>query len=241
MDQLPAAPTEKCQVMDENGIYYVKKCKTGKVCKEGTDIFKGQYYGVCIDFVLPNFVGDTCSANEECISHNCDGTKCEEPKDVCYNDLQCDYGNYCDMHRPNDADNTYKCVYMQKEGKTCYSDNQCGRFMLCSFEKNNNVGTCQKIGSIKKGNYASDPYLCEYGYLGKNDICSEIKSVGLCDYANPSTALYPNKISASAAIDNGTTTYDTYVDCRYTSILDEVPYPYYSVNKITALEIMLIF
>ena len=63
MDQLPASPTEKCQVIDSNGIYYVQKCKNGKICKEGEDFEKGKYYGVCIDFVLPLFVGDACAAN----------------------------------------------------------------------------------------------------------------------------------------------------------------------------------
>jgi hypothetical protein len=233
IDQLSVGPTEKCQAIDENGIYYVKKCKTGKVCKEGTDVFKGQHYGVCIDFVLPNFVGDACAANEDCLSHNCDGSKCDEPKDVCYNDLQCDYGNYCDKHKTKDLENTYACVPLKTEGQTCYDDNECGKFKKCSFAKNADIGTCQRIGSIKKGNYASDPYLCEFGYLD-DGICSEIKTVELCDYTNPIKFEDEYKPSANAKIDNGKGTYDKYVDCRYKSILDEVPYPYYSDNKCNA-------
>jgi hypothetical protein len=102
MDQLPASPSGKCQVMDGNGIYYVQKCKNGKICKEGEDFENGKYYGVCIDFVLPNFVGDACAANEECISQNCDGTKCDEPKEACFTDLQCDYGKYCNTNKTSD-------------------------------------------------------------------------------------------------------------------------------------------
>jgi hypothetical protein len=243
MDQLPASPSGKCQVMDGNGIYYVQKCKNGKICKEGEDFNNGKYYGVCIDFVLPLFVGDACAANEECMSQNCDGKKCDEPKDSCVNDLQCDYGKYCDTHKT--SDNTYKCVDMLGEGKECYSDNECGKFMKCSKDSGSSTGTCQRIGKIKKGNYASDPYLCEYGYL-YNGICSEIKSVGLCEI-NTAICARDNslfmcppddddeiKYYALAQIDNGTTTVTDYVDCRYTSILDEVNYPYFSDNKCKA-------
>ena len=246
MDQLPASPTEKCQVIDNNGIYYVQKCKNGKICKEGEDFENGKYYGVCIDFVLPNFVGDACAANEECISQNCDGTKCDEPKEACFTDLQCDYGNYCDIHKP--SGNTYKCVKMVQEGKTCYSDNECGKFKKCSKGIGSTEGTCQKFGSIKKGNYASDPYLCEYGYLHKG-ICAEIKSVGLCERLqeicarDSSLGICPSSFDdddddiyyALAEIDNGSTV-TNYVDCRYTSILDEVNYPYYSDNKCNAFK-----
>ena len=244
MDQLPASPTEKCQVIDSNGIYYVQKCKNGKICKEGEKFEKGQYYGVCIDFVLPLFVGDACAANEECMSQNCDGKKCDEPKDSCVNDLQCDYGKYCDTHKTSDK--TYKCVDMLGEGKTCYSDNECGKFMKCSYDIGSDTSTCQRIGKIKKGNYASDPYLCEYGYL-HNGICAEIKSVGLCERRTAICAIDNSlgicQLSSSdvqyeyyalAQIDEGTSTVYDYVDCRYTSILDEVNYPYFSDNKCKA-------
>ena len=252
MDQLPVSPTGKCQVMDINGIYYVQKCKTGKICKEGTDFESGQHYGVCIDFVLPNFVGDACTANEDCMSQNCGGTKCDEPKDACINDLQCDYGKYCDIHKP--TENSFKCLDMIQEGNECHDDNECGKFKKCSFPSGSSVGTCQKIGSIKKGYYASDPYLCEFGYL-YNDVCSEIKKVGLCERvedicSNPSNSNfeiclnYDNinninsntyKLYALATIDNGSE-FNDYVDCRYGSILDEVNYPYYSVNKCKAFQ-----
>jgi len=241
MDQLPVAPTGKCQVMDNDGIYYVKKCKTGKICKEGTDFKKGQHYGVCIDFVLPNFVGDACTADEDCMSQNCGGTKCEEPKDSCINDLQCDYGKYCDRHKP--CNNTYKCLDMIQEGKECYNDNECGKFKKCSIPSGSTIGTCERIGSIKKGYYASDPYLCEFGYL-HNNICSEIKSVGLCkrrvDICSESNSLEicqkkEYEYYALASIDNGST-FEDYVDCRYGSILDEVNYPYYSDNKCKAFQ-----
>ena len=180
VEKLDASPTEKCLVQDENGISYVKKCKKGKYC----NIFEnsGVIEGVCVNFLLPLFVDDTCTSNEECLSQNCDNGKCKEP-DNCFNDLQCDYGKYCDIHNPNDK--TYKCKDLKEQDKDCYSNEECGKFMLCNYnktdDKGNAIGICTKIASVVTDNEACvvidgvkecdselNKFLCENGQIYNN-------------------------------------------------------------------------
>jgi hypothetical protein len=192
--KLDASPSEKCLVLDENGIAYVKKCKKGKYC----NFFSKTNEGICSNFILPLFVGDACGSNEECLSQNCDKGKCEEPE-FCFNDLQCDSGKFCDIHNKNEL--TYKCLDLKKENDECLSNEECGKFMLCNSNQNNQNnqnGKCTKIASLNSENNAIvmingspdnnnelNKFLCESGVIyNDNNKCVDTNSIEeefLCD------------------------------------------------------------
>jgi len=186
MDKLDGSPTDRCLVQDINGISYVKKCKKGKYCqifKNSNDNSDNQYIqGICVNFKMPLFVDDPCLSNEECLTQNCDDGKCAE-QEFCLNDNQCEKGKYCDIHKLNN--NTYKCLSMHNEDEDCYSNEECGRFMLCNYDREDEVsviGKCKLIGNIDSAvkviingenstDNKLDKYLCKSGII-EGDNCS---------------------------------------------------------------------
>ena len=191
--------TDSCYAKDVNNIEYVSKCKKGNICINKNDMLESRSInnleifqnvisdlnlGQCVPFPMPLFIDDACVVNEECASKNCDGGKCKEPE-FCTDDLQCDYGKFCDCHRKNDRTN--KCIKLQKEGNDCADHNDCGKFMLCHKEKGHSAGHCTKIGSIANGNFAIHDMLCKTGFRNTNDLCKEITENTICNENDKAT------------------------------------------------------
>jgi len=228
VSSLSGSLTDSCYAKDvNNGIVYVSKCKKGKICMTKDELLKTRSInnlelfqdglsnlnlGQCVPFPMPLFVDDACTVNEECASKNCDGGKCKEPE-FCNNDLQCDYGKYCDMH--NTDSKTNKCENFKGENSECSHSNECGRFMLCDKDYS---GKCTKIGSIPNGKPASDEMLCKTGFK-IDDECHEITENTICR-GEYSTYYLENDDSGS-------------YECKNIDI-DDSYYPKYSRNKIEA-------
>jgi len=228
--------TDSCYAVDinNNNIKYVSKCKKGKICmtqeelsdtrsindlKLFQDGFSNLNLGQCVPFPMPLFVDDACTVNEECASKNCDGGKCKEPE-FCNNDLQCDYGKYCDMHNNIDKEkNEYKCKEFKNENDKCYDNNECGRFMLCNFGEYNSEGICKKIGSISNGEKVSDDMLCKTGFRDDNKECHEITENTICKNNQSNYNLENNKNETKICKNNE---------------IDDSYYPINSRNKIEA-------
>jgi len=209
---LAAQVTDSCLIKDiNNDITYVSKCKKGKICisseelKNTRSITKNNLFlneisklnlGQCVPFIMPLFVGDSCAVNEECASKNCDGGKCEVPKDFCYNHLQCDYGEYCELKKNENEDGDHKCHKFKKEGQNCFEDAECGRFMICDYNEKILRNVCQKIGSVSIGSLVNNEMSCKTGYINKNKnslYCKEITENEVCKL-DPSTSTYSAKI-----------------------------------------------
>ena len=223
---------DSCYAKDVNNIAYVSKCKKGKICMNKNDMIESRSInnleifqnvisdlnlGQCVPFPMPLFIDDACVVNEECASKNCDGGKCKEPE-FCTDDLQCDYGKFCDCHR--NYGRTYKCIILQKEGNPCADHNDCGKFMLCHKEKNSRAGLCTKIGSIANGNFAIDDMLCKTGYRNINGYCKEITENTICNENDKATIYLDDDNSVD-------------VECKKIDI-DDSYYPNVSRSKIEA-------
>ena len=230
---------DSCYAKDVNNIAYVSKCKKGKICMNKNDMIESRSInnleifqnvisdlnlGQCVPFPMPLFIDDACVVNEECASKNCDGGKCKEPE-FCTDDLQCDYGKFCDCHR--NYGRTYKCIKLQKEGNDCADHNDCGKFMLCHKEENDNQngGTCMKIGSIPNGDKTNHDMLCKSGFRIDRE-CREITENSIC-YSNSSD---PNKFISNYTLDDVS---NNTKECKQIDI-DDSYYPEYSRSKIEA-------
>jgi hypothetical protein len=186
---------ETCLIKDiNNDITYVAKCKKGQKCISleelgntrsitNNNLYKNDIstlnLGQCVPFIMPLFVGDACTVNEECASKNCDGGKCEVPKDYCHDHLQCDYGEYCGLIGNNNEEGDHKCHKFRKEGQSCHEDAECGRFMLCHQTDDTNP-TCRKIGTFAIGKEVSNEMLCKTGFINDDDYCQEITENEIC-------------------------------------------------------------
>ena len=242
VSSLSGSLTDSCYAEDvNNGIEYVSKCKKGKICMipnelsetpsiNNLELFKegilNLNLGQCVPFPMPLFVDDACTVNEECASKNCDGGKCKEPE-FCNNDLQCDYGKYCDMH--NTDSKTNKCLNFKGENSECSDSNECGRFMLCS--KTNESSTqkfCIKIGSISNGKYSEEPMLCKTGYQNSTGICHEITENSICYYDQQE-----NKYKGNYTLETDEINQYKENECHENKI-DDSHYPDNSRNKIEA-------
>ena len=234
VSSLSGSLTDSCYAKDvNNGIVYVSKCKKGKICMTKDELLKTRSInnlelfqdglsnlnlGQCVPFPMPLFVDDACTVNEECASKNCDGGKCKEPE-FCSNDLQCDYGKYCDMHNTDTEKNKYICKDFINENERCSNSNECGRFMLCDINNSNEGGICTKIGSISNGKNASHEMLCKTGFKIGNQ-CHEITENTICK-GEYSTYYLENDDTDNNNI------------CEKIDI-DDSYYPIYSRNKIEA-------
>ena len=223
---------DSCYAKDINNIAYVSKCKKGNICINKNDMLESRSInnleifqnvisdlnlGQCVPFPMPLFIDDACAVNEECASKNCDGGKCKEPE-FCTDDLQCDYGKFCDCHR--NKDRTNKCIKLQKEGNDCADHNDCGKFMLCHKENDsNNKGTCTKIGSIANGKFAIHDMLCKTGFRN-NEYCQEITENTICN-ENDKAKIYLDDDSSDE------------IECKKIDI-DDSYYPKVSRSKIEA-------
>jgi hypothetical protein len=196
----------------------LKKTRSINDLKLFQDGFSNLNLGQCVPFPMPLFVDDACTVNEECASKNCDGGKCKEPE-FCNNDLQCDYGKYCDMHNSDKEKNEYKCKEFKNENEECFDNNECGRFMLCNTECTNCKGNCKKIGSISNGEKVSDEMLCKTGFKDFNDYCHEITENKICDKGSSQYYLENNELNNYR--------------CKKNEI-DDSEYPINSRNKIEA-------
>ena len=223
---------DSCYAKDINNIAYVSKCKKGNICINKNDMLESRSInnleifqnvisdlnlGQCVPFPMPLFIDDACAVNEECASKNCDGGKCKEPE-FCTDDLQCDYGKFCDCHR--NKDRTNKCIILQKEGNDCADHNDCGRFMLCHKKvESDPKGNCMKIGSIANGNPTIHDMLCKSGYR-KDGECKEITENTICN-ENDKAKIYLDDDSSDE------------IECKKIDI-DDSYYPKVSRSKIEA-------
>ena len=224
---------DSCYAKDVNNIAYVSKCKKGKICMNKNDMIESRSInnleifqnvisdlnlGQCVPFPMPLFIDDACVVNEECASKNCDGGKCKEPE-FCTDDLQCDYGKFCDCHRNNGRTN--KCIKLQKEGNDCADHNDCGRFMLCHKKVESDPrGNCMKIGSIANGNPTIHDMLCKSGYRNITGYCREITENTICN-ENDEAKIYLDDDNSED------------VECKKIDI-DDSYYPNVSRSKIEA-------
>ncbi len=226
MDKLDGSPAGKCLVVDYIGIYYVSSCKTGKVCDYVEDEVAG--WGQCTNFKLPGFDGQACSNNEECLSNNCDGTKCAEKvsgfdgdKGICINDLACEKGKFCNENG----------LCEPIHGGECKSSNECKPYHVCNFNAAG-VGTCVKVGSLNTNDLVSndlpDEYkglVCNGGYVNSNDLCDKITAYGDIKYMGGD---YEMTVTLESGLAGET------VDFR-TNVLTGAPYPEWNKKKSDAL------
>ncbi len=226
MDKLDGSPAGKCLVVDYIGIYYVSSCKTGKVCDYVEDEVAG--WGQCTNFKLPGFDGQACTSNEECLSNNCDGTKCAEKVSgfngdvgICINDLACEKGKFCNENG----------LCEPIHGGECKSSNECKPYHVCNFNAAG-VGTCVKVGSLNTNDLVSndlpDEYkglVCNGGYVNSNDLCDKITAYGDIKYMGGD---YEMTVTLESGLAGET------VDFR-TNVLTGAPYPEWNKKKSDAL------
>ena len=173
MDKLDGSPAGKCLVIDYLGIYYVSSCKTGKVCDDVEDNSVG--WAQCTNFKLPGFDGQACTDNAECLSNNCDGTKCAQKDDYCINDLACEKGKYCDKDGI--------CQDLKGGDEQCESSKECNPYYICN-QKNDSESQkyCVKVGSLVVGipvdNDMPSEYealVCNTGFKNSEGKCDKIE------------------------------------------------------------------
>jgi len=225
MDKLDGSPAGKCLVVDYIGIYYVSSCKTGKVCDYVEDEVAG--WGQCTNFKLPGFDGQACSSNEECLSNNCDGTKCAEKVSgfngdvgICINDLACEKGKFCNEDGLCEPLRSGECDF----------SNQCKPYHVCNT---NEAGErrCVKVGSLRMGtpvdNDLPDEYkglVCNGGYVNSDDKCDKIVEYKDIKYMG-------GDYEMTVKLESGT---EETVDFR-TNVLTGAPYPEWNKKKSEAM------
>ena len=226
MDKLDGSPAGKCLVVDYIGIYYVSSCKTGKVCDYVEDEVAG--WGQCTNFKLPGFDGQACTSNEECLSNNCDGTKCAEKVSgfngdvgICINDLACEKGKFCNEDGLCEPLRSGECDF----------SNQCKPYHVCN---RNEAGErkCVKVGSQNTGtkvdNDLPDEYkglVCKGGYVNRESKCDRITDNGDITYMGGD---YEMAVTLESGLKDET------VDFR-TNVLTGAPYPEWNKKKSDAL------
>ena len=236
-DDLDGTPTEKCYVEDVfNGLQYYDSCKNGKICTEASPIgmpyptsvslIHGDYsyYGVCAPVPFGGFEGALCGDNAECLSFNCDGTKCGEPAEFCKTHSECEKGKYCRYDTLGTEDPNYKCTELVSEGGNCYKDYQCPPLYLCNTA-NGTPGKCQKIGSVS-GSKVSDSLLCNTGYARFDG------DVGTCIKTADTNCV--NGLAGTVTYDDGYTNLGDF-GCR-NSLLDGSRIPEVSKDSIEAFK-----
>ena len=230
MDKLDGSPAGKCLVVDYIGIYYVSSCKTGKVCDYVEDEVAG--YGQCTNFKLPGFDGQACSNNEECLSNNCDGTKCAEKVSgfngdvgICINDLACEKGKFCNEDGYCEALRSGECEF----------SNQCKPYHVCNFNEAGE-GTCVKVGTLNSGTPVNiydlpDEYkglVCKGGYVNSDGKCDRITKDDDIKYTGGD---YEMTVSLEFGLTGNAV--ET-VDFR-TNVLTGAPYPEWNKKKSDAM------
>ena len=177
MDKLDGSPAGKCLVIDYIGIHYVSSCKTGKVCDENDDNEVG--WAQCTNVKLPGFDGQACTDNAECLSNNCDGSKCAEKDGNCINDLACERGRYCDEFG--------KCKNMKSAGQECESSKECNPYHICNYDGKETK--CVKVGSQPSGTLINndmgefEALICSGG-INNGGKCDKITADGEVTYKN---------------------------------------------------------
>jgi hypothetical protein len=102
--------------------------------------------------------GELCLKAEQCLSKNCDGTKCigKSANDVCGSDAECGVGLYC---------LNQKCNATLHIGDACSDTKKCQVNSVCS----NSI--CVQLASLENDASATVPAACKSFYI-ENDKCT---------------------------------------------------------------------
>ncbi|CDW83644.1 UNKNOWN [Stylonychia lemnae] len=132
--------------------------------------------------------GQVCENDWQCVSSNCNEFRCQGHEEglLCQSDKQCEKGLFCDS-------STNTCAKLKADNEICYKDEMCLIGSICANsiiliqQSQNGVSTlipsvnlnqkkCQKMFSLKVGEYAQTKELCQTGII-KNLVCRNITSV----------------------------------------------------------------
>ena len=167
---------------------YLQACPTGQSCDLAS--------GLCVSSAstaAPNYPGESCSANNECLSRNCTKSICQGVllNGVCSDNSVCSPGLRC-------AGNI--CVLQIPSGKTgCFDDYDCVNSAGCNTTNDGSPGTCYDYLSVSTNAIVSD---CSGGVssLCKSSECYKLPvfgNYGTCKIATQSVNNLPVTCSSN--------------------------------------------
>lgn len=174
--------------VNDTSKYIIKKvCGRNYRCTQ--DAINLNMFG-CVDKIMPKEIGEKCQYNEECHTKLCKSGKCEGLEE----NAKCgtkDVVGYCG-HGLACSKKENKCKKLiESEKAGCLEDDlRCQFGYKCNVidSKDPNKNRCVKLGSIKKGDFASNEMVCETGLMYKN-ICVSVKTDGTCNADNKCVGL----------------------------------------------------